>query len=196
MVMPFTHHDLPWTAERAIALPADGNRYEVLDGELFVTPAPSFVHQSVVGRLYAMLLAYTDRERVGRAMLSPADIVFSPRRLVQPDIFVIPTLAVPQRAWTDVKSLLLAVEVLSPSTARADRHRKRLLYQSEGVPEYWIVDGDARLVERWRHFDQRPEVIHAELRWTPAGAIEPLVLNLPTLFDQALGTLAEIQNTD
>lgn len=191
MVMPATQHDLPWTAERAIALPADGNRYEVLDGELFVTPAPSFVHQAVCGRLYALLLAYTDRERVGRAMFSPADIVFSPRRLVQPDIFVIPALDVPQRSWTDVKSLLLAVEVLSPSTARADRHRKRLIYQSEGVPEYWIVDGDARVIERWRPSDERPEVLHDELRWSPAGASVPLVLDLPALFNSALGPLDE-----
>lgn len=182
MVMPVTQHDLPWTAERAIALPADGNRYEVLDGELFVTPAPSFVHQAVVGRLYAMLLAYTDRERVGRAMLSPADIVFSPRRLVQPDIFVIPALAVPQRAWTDVKSLLLAVEVLSPSTARADRHRKRAIYQSEGVPEYWIVDGDARLIERWRPADERPEILAERLEWQPHADLAPFVLDIPAFF--------------
>lgn len=191
MVMPATQHDFPWTAERALALPEDGNRYEVLDGALFVTPAPSFAHQAVLVRLFAPLLAYTDRQRIGRAMISPADIIFSPRRLVQPDIFVIPALPVPQRTWTDVKSLLLAVEVLSPSTARADRHRKRLIYQDQGVPEYWIVDADARMVERWRPADDRPEVMHAELRWAPAGAREPLVLDLPALFRDALGPLDE-----
>jgi len=191
MPMPATQHDLPWTAERTLALPDDGNRYEVLDGELFVTPTPSLAHQAVLVRIHAQLLAYTDRERVGRAMFSPADIVFSPRRLVQPDIFVIPALPVPQRAWTDVKSLLLAVEVLSPSTARADRHRKRIIYQDEGVPEYWIVDADARMVERWRPSDDRPEVLHAELRWAPVGASEPLVIDLPALFRVALGPFDE-----
>lgn len=191
MFMPATQHDLPWTAERALALPDDGNRYEVLDGELFVTPAPTYAHQAVLGRLYSQMLAYTDRERIGLSMFSPADIVFSPRRLVQPDIFVIPALSKPQRNWTDVKSLLLAVEVLSPSTARADRHRKRLIYQSEGVPEYWIVDTDARMVERWRPTDNRPEVLHTELRWAPEGASAPLILDLPALFSSALGPLDE-----
>jgi Uma2 family endonuclease len=191
MFMPATQHDLPWTAERALALPDDGNRYEVLDGELFVTPSPSFAHQAVIGELFARLLAYTDRERIGRVLISPADIIFSPRRLVQPDIFVIPALPVPQRTWTDVKSLLLAVEVLSPSTARADRHRKRLIYQDQGVPEYWIVDADARMIERWRPSDDRPEVMHAELRWAPEGASEPLVLDLTALFRDALGPLDE-----
>ncbi len=187
MVMPAATPDLSWTAERAIALPYDGNRYEVLDGELFVTPAASAVHQELVGRLYSWLLAFVDREGLGRAMLSPADIVLGPKRLVQPDVFVIPAVWSPQRNWSDVKSLLLAVEVLTPATARADRHRKRLIYQSACVPEYWIVDGDARMVERWRPRDERPEVLHARLEWSPAGAGAAVVLDLPELFNQALG---------
>ena len=63
---------------------------------------------------------------------------------MQPDVFVVPWREEGQpRSWQDVTPLLLAVEVLSPSTARADRHRKRLIYQSQRVPEYWIVDADA-----------------------------------------------------
>ena len=137
MGMPALQTD--WTAERALALPADGNRYEVLDGELFVTPAPSWTHQAAVGALYAHLRAYVRDNELGWAMLSPADIVFSPTRLVQPDLFVVPMRPEGEpRTWAEVTTLLLAVEVISPSTARADRHRKRLLYQSEGVGEYWV----------------------------------------------------------
>ena len=64
---------------------------------------------------------------------------------------------------------LLAVEVLSPSTARADRTVKRRLYQRAGVPEYWIVDLEARLVERWRPADERPEVLTDTLTWRPVS---------------------------
>ncbi len=186
MAMPARVQDQEWTAERALALPDDGNRYEVLDGELFVTPSPSWGHQSVLGMLFGQLSAYVDEHRLGWTRFSPADIVFSRRRLVQPDLFVVPWRENgPPSSWADVKSLLLAVEVLSPSTARADRHRKRVIYQSEGVPEYWIFDGDARIVERWRHGDDRPEIISSDLIWQPLGAQSPFQLPVEAFFDKA-----------
>ena len=89
----------------------------------------------MIEALYPQLREYVAQQRLGWAKLSPADIVFSPRRLVQPDLFVVPPQAGGKpRAWAEVKSLLLAVEVISPSTAQADRHRKRVIYQSERVP--------------------------------------------------------------
>jgi Uma2 family endonuclease len=186
MAMPVHVPDHDWTVERALALPEDGNRYEVLDGELFVTPAPTWRHQSVLEALHARLRAYVTEHRLGWTRFSPADIVFSPRRLLQPDLFVVPWKdGGPPRTWADVRSLLLAVEVLSPSTARADRHRKRLLYQNEGVSEYWIVDGDARLVERWRPGDERPEMIIGSLTWRPRAELPPFELPLDAFFDEA-----------
>jgi Uma2 family endonuclease len=186
MAMPVHVPDLDWTVERALALPDDGNRYEVLDGELFVTPAPSWGHQSVLEVLHAALRAHVIDHRLGWIRWSPADIVFSPRRLLQPDLFVVPWRdGGPPRAWSEITSLLLAVEVLSPSTARADRHRKRMIYQSEGVPEYWIVDGDSRLIERWRPGDERPEVLHDTLLWKPLPDRTPLTIDIPALFDAA-----------
>ena len=180
-------HD--WTAERALALPDDGNRYEVLDGELFVTPAPRLDHQDALGRLFVAIDQYVGASRLGWALFSPADIVFSPRRLVQPDLFVVPwrTEGKPH-AWSEVKSLLLAVEILSPSTAHADRFRKRLIYQDEGVSEYWVVDLDARLVERWRPSDLRPEIVAGTLEWRPRAGIDPLRMDLPALFQDVLGS--------
>ena len=186
MAMPAGLQDQEWTVERALALPEDGNRYEVLDGELFVTPSPTWGHQSAIEALFPRLRAYVTEHRIGWAKLSPADIVFSPRRLVQPDLFVVPWReGGAPRAWTEVKSLLLAVEVLSPSTARADRHRKRVIYQSEGVPEYWIIDTDARLVERWRAGESRPEVLFDELAWLPRNDLPPFRLPLDGYFDEA-----------
>lgn len=186
MAMPVHAPQLDWTVERALALPEDGNRYEVLDGELFVTPAPSWGHQSVLDAFHARLREYVKQHRLGWTRWSPADIVFSPRRLVQPDLFVVPWREDgPPTSWADVRSLLLAIEVLSPSTARADRHRKRVIYQSEGVPEYWIVDADARLIERWRAGDERPEILHDELLWQPRPDVAPFRLPIQAFFDEA-----------
>ena len=186
MAMPARMQDHEWTAERALALPNDGSRYEVLDGELFVTPSPTWGHQSVLEAIHASLRAYVNAHRLGWTRFAPADIVFSPHRLLQPDLFVVPWRdGGPPRSWTDVKSLLLAIEVLSPGTARADRHRKRVIYQSEGVPEYWIIDGDARLIERWRPLDERPEILSAELVWHPRADLPPFGLPLEELFDDA-----------
>jgi len=85
------------------------------------------------------------------------------------------------------RALLLAVEVLSPSSARNDRGHKRRYYQRNGLPEYWIVDLDSRLVERWRPDDTRPEVLTETLEWRPQGSAAPLVIELHTLFMEALG---------
>jgi Uma2 family endonuclease len=181
MGMPAQHTE--WTAEMARELPDDGNRYEVLDGELFVTPAPSLLHQRAVRVLYDVLAPYVNAHDIGEVLWSPADIEFSPRRLLQPDFFVVPPLPGGRaRSWVEIKSLLLAVEVLSPSTARADRLKKRRIYQNEGVPEYWIADTDARLVERWRPGDERPEILIASLSWQPVERVDPLVIDLPRFF--------------
>jgi Uma2 family endonuclease len=176
-----------WTAEMARELPDDGKRYEVLDGELFVTPAPELRHQTAAGRLFVVLDAYVRAHSLGLALMSPADIEFSPRRLVQPDVFVAPVTARGRpRDWRDISSLLLAVEVLSPSTARTDRQRKRGIYQSQGVPEYWIVDLDARVVERWRPADERPEIIADVLTWQPRTDVQPLSIGLDEFFFEVL----------
>jgi Uma2 family endonuclease len=88
------------------------------------------------------------------------------------------------RAWTQIRTLILAVEVLSPATARADRQVKRRRYQRHGVAEYWIVDLDARLVERWRPADERPEILAERLEWCPSLGAPALDLDLPRLFGE------------
>ena len=181
MAMPA--HTLEWTADMARALPDDGQRYEVLDGALFVTPAPSTRHQWVVGALYRALFDFSAVHRIGRAMLSPADIQFSPHRLVQPDVFVTPWTDRLPTSWREISTLLLAIEVLSPRTARADRHVKRRLYQDEGVGEYWIVDPDARLIERWRPEDTRPELCDDAISWAPREDVPALTVSFEAIFE-------------
>jgi Uma2 family endonuclease len=176
-----------WTVEDVRLLPDDGNRYEVVDGVLFVTPAPRLVHQAGVGSLHVVLRVYLSDGTMGWVLHSPADIEFTPRDGVQPDLFVAPPVEGRRpRDWTEIRRLVLAIEVLSPSTARRDRREKRRLYQ-RFADEYWIVDLDARLVERWRPGDVRPEVLDETLSWLPVGASAPLVLDLPAYFREVWG---------
>lgn len=175
-----------WTAERWRALPDDGKRYEVLDGELYVSPSPTSRHNEVTEAFFELMRPWAKTARLARVRFSPADIEFTPKRVLQPDLYAIPWRSRPPKDWTESRDLILAVEVLSPGSGRADRYRKRHIYQSQGVAEYWIVDPDARLVERWRPSDERPESLGETLDWTPVAAGPTLQINLPELFRTAL----------
>ena len=177
-----------WTAADLRAIPDDRNRYEILDGELFVSPSPSLGHQMLLARLFRVIDAYVEACKIGNVIFAPADVVLADDTVVEPDLFVLPVFqGKPPQQW-DVGGLLLAIEILSPSTARVDRTVKRLRYQREGIPEYWIVDGDARVLERWRPKDERPEIISEQLEWQPDAAFAALVIDLPMLFASAGAT--------
>lgn len=178
---------MDWTVEKVHALPEDSNRYEVIDGELFVTPAPSWSHQEAVAVLFQFLRPYANQVGL-HAVFAPAAVTFSSRREVQPDLFAVPLVGGrrPSR-FEDVGALTLAVEVLSPGTTRVDRHRKRRLYQSECVSEYWIVDAPSQVVERWRPGDDEPEILLTTLSWQPRADREPLVIDLGDYFRQVSG---------
>ncbi|MFQ6046799.1 MAG: Uma2 family endonuclease [Gemmatimonadales bacterium] len=171
-----------YTVDEVLAFPADGNRYELVQGELLVTPAPSWRHQALVGLLFHRLQTYL-APHADRAMvvLSPADIVWAQDELVQPDVFVVPAGEV-SRDWSTIESLLLAVEVVSPGSVTADRVTKRRLYQKRGVATYWAVEQEAPLVEVWRPEDDRPEIVTEELRWRVAPEAEELAIDLGELF--------------
>jgi Uma2 family endonuclease len=177
-----------WTVDEVRAIPDDGRRYEVVDGELFVTPGPSWRHGDAVLEMARRLMAYLDAHPVGHLKIAPQDVTYGRHTLVEPDLFVVPLVAGRRpRTWEEAGRLLLAIEVLSPSTARLDRTVKRRLFQREGVPEYWIVDVDARVVERWRPADERPEVVSERLDWRPDGAGAALELDLPAYFAEVTG---------
>jgi Uma2 family endonuclease len=172
-----------WTVDEILALPFDGRRHECLDGVHHVTPAPSWGHQRSVERLFLLVAPYTQAHRIGWTKLSPADLIFSPQRLLQPDLFVVPWRDEGEpTAWSQVEQLLLTVEVLSPSTARVDRILKRAIYADEGVPEYWIINGAAGCIERWRPQDEQPERVTGLLRWAPSPHVPPLDIDVEALF--------------
>ena len=172
------------TIEELLALPEDGVRHELLDGQHVVTPAPAPDHQRAVSELMAVLLPATSTSEEVDALTAPADIRLGPHTLVQPDVFIVPRrIGQRFRDWADAPTPLLAVEILSPSTAARDRGKKRLLYLEAGVEEYWIVDLEARLVERWRAGDERPEIVHGKLEWSLSAGIAGSI-DLKKLFAQ------------
>lgn len=181
LVPDTSRHD--WTAVELALLPDDGNRYEIVDGELLVTPAPSWTHQGAVGELFVILRSYA--QALGsHCLFAPADVPFSRTTVVEPDLFVVPLRpdgSIPLD-FAQAGRLLLAVEVLSPSSARADRHVKRVAYLTNGVPEYWIVDPANRFVERWHPGGDAPEILLESLTWQPREGVPPLVIDLSGYF--------------
>lgn len=174
-----------WTAAEVQSLPEEpGKRFECVDGELLVSPSPSRAHQIALAFLSRALDAYVGN----RALVLPAplDYVLDPFTVVQPDITVVPTPAgrAPRRD-EESEPPVLFVEVLSPSTARYDRVVKRHRYQREGV-EYWIVDVESRLIERWTA-DERPEVLTERLTWRLDGHPDGFVLDVPGYFARVHG---------
>jgi len=187
MGMPATQGS--WTVEMLDALPDDGQRYEIIDGELYVTPAPSDVHQLVAGEFYHRLRDYLVRSRVGRALVSPADVRRGDRtrNRVQPDVFAVRVTESGRPPYPyDLADLLLAIEIASPSNPLLDYQVKRQLYLSNGMPEYWIVNTEARLVSRWRAVDDPGEEFTRRVTWHPPGMATPLVIDLHELFEDAL----------
>jgi Uma2 family endonuclease len=176
-----------WTADEVRALPDDGNRYEVVDGELLVTPAPARVHQEASRQLFRLLDEYARRTGIAEVYYAPADIDAGRMSLVQPDLFAVPMSEHRSRGdWETLHELLLVVEIISPSSVRNDRFTKRRLYQRERVPEYWIVDLDDRVIERWTPGDEIPERLEHRISWQPSDAHPPLDIELRGYFAAVL----------
>ena len=167
-----------YSADMVRALPEDGNRYETVHGELLVTPAPRAVHQHVVTELVLRIGNYLVLHPVGRVLISPADISWRQDVLVQPDVFVVAMEEASTFDWARMKTLLLAIEVLSPSTRRYDRFTKRRVYQEFHVPCYGMVDIEGRAAEVWTPDATFPTVERERLLWHPEGASEALVIPL------------------
>ena len=187
MPNPVAPESRRYTVREVLDFPPDGNRYEVVTGELLVTPAPSAGHQLLVSRLMSHLSEYLKPLGCRDSLYSsPADITWglppeAAEDLVQPDVFVVePGLFI--RSWLDVREIVLAIEILSPSNTRADRVVKRRTYQRHGVGTCWMVDPAAELVEVWHPDDERPEIITDELRWALSADSPELRIGLTELF--------------
>ena len=153
------------------ALPADGRRYEIHEGELAVTPAPSPRHQRILRALNAIVHGHVEARRLGEVFFAPIDVILDETSIVQPDlVYLDPTRAglVSERGIEGAPTL--AVEILSPSTTLTDRGTKRQLYARHGVPYYWIVDPEDRTIEALGLREGEYRLL------ARAGGIEPIAL--------------------
>lgn len=188
MVMPAIHRN-GWSVAQVQALndkPEYFPHFEVVDGELLVTKnAPRPAHQRAVTELVIALAAYLAGKQLGEVFTSPSEIRLDGKSMVSPDVFVVPTTAGSHiREWEDVKSLLLVAEVLSPSTARHDRTIKRDHFMGTDVGEYWIVNVERRVFERWTHGRTSVELVADRLVWSPSTDVPAFVLDVPAYFDR------------
>lgn len=134
------------------ALPDDGKRYEIHDGELVQMAAPTLLHQLLLGTLYTVLRTHVEARGLGLVVMAPLDVILSDHLLettiLQPDIVYLDTERFQALRMRGVEGPpTLAVEILSPTTAFIDRTHKRRLYARYGVPYLWFVDPDARDIE-------------------------------------------------
>ncbi len=134
----------PLTADELDQFPNDGERREIIEGELYVTAGPAKKHQRLLGRLHVAFYEAVEVPRLGEVYMSPVDVRFSDGDQVQPDLIVL----LGERVNIYQGHIVfgppdLIVEILSPSNRSYDEVEKARLYAANGVPEYWIADPDA-----------------------------------------------------
>jgi Uma2 family endonuclease len=141
------HPASDWTYSEYARLPDDGQKYEVIDGEVCVTPAPGPAHQEIAGRLYRALIAYVEEHELGR-VLWDVDLLFVSGQFLRPDLVYVPAVRTGGISDRGVEVAPdLVVEVLSPHSRQIDRGKKPPRYREFGVPEYWVVDPVAYAIE-------------------------------------------------
>jgi Uma2 family endonuclease len=173
-----------WDYSDYARFPDDGNRYEVIDGEVLVTPAPSTDHQHIALNLASALRAYVEREPIG-VVLPDVDLLFVTGQFLRPDLVVVPNSS---RAGITRRGVemppALVVEILSPTSSSIDRVKKPRRYGDFGVPEYWVVDPEERVVWVWRFAAgaHEAERVKGRLTWRPDAASQPFEIGPEELF--------------
>lgn len=169
-----------WTLEEVHSLPDDGNKYELVRGELFVTPPPTDPHETICARLARHLDPYVEAHGLG--------LVYRPRAVmrydgseVEPDLMVRQPQPPDGATWDAAPIPILVVEILSPSTRRRDQVQKRSLYMDAGVAEYWLVDPERRTITSVQQ--GRDDVVSGEeMHWRPVAALPPLTFQVAPVF--------------
>lgn len=171
------HGSRPFTRADLDAMPDDGRRYELIDGALIVTPAPSPRHQMVSGELFTLLRRFCPAHL--QVLFAPLDVAMADDTVVEPDLLVAPRDAFSPRDLPQAP--LLAVEVLSPSTRRIDLTLKRSRYEEAGSPSYWVVDPLVPELTAWELRDGR----YVEVAHVRENGLVELDAPFPVSFDVA-----------
>ena len=169
-----------WTLAELHRLPEDGNKYELIRGELFATPAPTDEHETILAKLTRILDPYVAENGLG--------YVYHPRAVLQfkgsetePDLMVRRPHPLRKGRWGTAPIPILVVEVHSPYTWRRDQRQKREYYLDAGVAEYWMIDAEEQTVTVIRQ-GEADLVVSDRLTWSPQGASAPLTIDIQALF--------------
>jgi Uma2 family endonuclease len=177
-----------WTYGEYMKLPVEGTRYEVIAGQLYITPIPPLPHQEVLGSFLVKMFGWVKEHRLGRLLPGPIDVLLSDADFIEPDLVYVRRdrrEIVTDRAIEGVPDLI--VECVAPDTAERDRGLKRERYGRFGVPEYWVIDAEARMVEIYRNGAGGfpiPEVVTSRWVWQPIPDGPVLQLDLPELLEE------------
>lgn len=166
-------------------LPNDGKRYEIIGGELFMTPAPGTVYQRISHKILVQINNYVEKHNLGEFFDAPIDVVLSMTDLVQPDLVYI---SKEREQIVTKKNIVeapdLVVEILSENTKTVDRNRKKDLYEKYNVKEYWIVDPAEMQVDQFV-LQNEQFVLRSKLEKSDtltSNVIEDLSMNLDKIF--------------
>ncbi|MBA3403372.1 MAG: Uma2 family endonuclease [Gemmatimonadaceae bacterium] len=170
-----------FTIDMLDSFPEDGNRYELLEGMLLVTPSPSHAHQVVATRLIYVLMDALEASRKAQVVAVGA-IQRGDNTQLEPDILVHPATFRPGEHWRDISGWWLAVEVMSPSSRIYDTVVKRDAYLALGVEEYWVMDMRDRSVEVWKRGSLGSERVTGTLTWRPAALDASVIVDLDDVF--------------
>jgi Uma2 family endonuclease len=172
-----------WTYAEYASLPDDGNRHEVLDGEILTTPSPGATHQRVARNLFVKLHEYVTAHGCGECLWE-LDVLFAPGQFLCPDIVYVANGERHRITERGVEGRPgLVVEIVSPGSRRIDRVTKPARYGDLGVPEYWAVDPETRTITVWDYSrSPEPRVEAERLAWLPVAGVAPLVMELTSIF--------------
>jgi Uma2 family endonuclease len=169
-----THSKVRFQATDIWDVPDDNYRYEVIDGGLYMTPAPSWLHQTGLGKLFIIVGAWVYDHALGWVAPAPVGVVLDPENGVQPDMVYVSrerAQIITQRGLEGAPDLV--VEVLSPSTEARDRGVKMRRYAAAGVPHYWLLNPQMKSIEPF---------LLGDAGYEPAGIFGPGTVFRPSLF--------------
>ena len=182
MAVPVPTNTKVWTLEELHSLPDDGNKYELVHGELFVTPPPGVRHEVIVERLNRILVPFVVANKLG-GVFHPRSVIRFSGSEVEPDLMVRQPPPDPDAGWAAWPVPLLVVEIMSPSTRRRDQEQKKAFYREAGVEEYWIVDPEHRSVTVVRP-EEGDRVENERVEWQPPGRTRTLAIDVDQLFSE------------
>jgi len=152
-----------YTYEDYLNLPDDGKRYEIINGELYMSPAPTRPHQKATGNFFGTIWRFLEQNPIGEVYSAPTDVVFSEIDVLQPDVIFIAREKFDILTRENIQGAPdLVIEVLSPGTEKRDRTLKLKTYSRFGVQEYWMANAEKETVEVWRRKGEQL-VFHALL---------------------------------